>query len=474
MPSLAVLPLLLWSLAQAEPAPPPDPLAALESALTRVIDRTESSVVAITRTRVEEGGPTRAIRGAGPAEFQRQPFDAPDLADPDFLPMPGDFGSGVVVGPHGEVLTAFHVVKGSARIHVRAAGRLSFDAEVIAADPRSDLAVIAPRGLPPNARSPLKPIPLGQAETMRKGSFVIALGNPFNTARDGTASASWGIVSNTMRKILPPNDDRLESMLLAQTFRHQPTLWQLDTKLNLGMSGGAIVNLKGELVGITTTGGNVEGFDVLAGYAVPMDALGRRVVEALVQGKEAEYGFLGIRLMDGTTNTVGTVEPGTPAAEGELLINDVILAVGDRPVTREGGLSLALSTAAVGERVRMKVLRNGQILEKSVLIAKYPTSGEVIATNVGNVWRGLRVDFTSAVGGTTVSPSVLSAMAKGLVSVLTVQSGSPAESAGLRKGQVITRVGDRAVRTPEEFRAAVADLKGPVTLQTDRGPVTIK
>ena len=73
-------------------------------------------------------------------------------------------------------------------------------------------------------------------------------------------------------------------------FRHQPTLLQLDAKLNLGMSGGAVVNLQGELVGITTTGGNPQGFDAQAGYAIPLDALGRRVVQDLLEGKEATYG----------------------------------------------------------------------------------------------------------------------------------------------------------------------------------------
>jgi S1-C subfamily serine protease len=317
----------------------------------------------------------------------------------------------------------------------------------------------------------LTPIKLGEAELLRKGAFLVSLGNPFHAARDGNASASWGILSNTARRIIPPREDALEA---RQLFRHQPTLLQLDTKLSLGMSGGAVVNLKGELVGITTTGGNVEGFDAMAGYAVPMDALGRRVVGALIEGREAEYGFLGIRLDERAPNLVGGVEPGTPAAEGDLVVGDLVRSVNGRPVSEETGLSLALSTAPVGEPVRLEVDRDGKVLVKTVFLSKYPINGEVIATNRPSSWRGLRVDFTSVLARSTFNDAVLQAMAKGCVSVVEVQAGSPAETAGLRRGQVITRVGEKAVRTPTEFAEVVAALKGPVELQTDRGAVTIK
>jgi S1-C subfamily serine protease len=240
------------------------------------------------------------------------------------------------------------------------------------------------------------------------------------------------------------------------------------------MSGGAVVNLRGELVGITTTGGNVEGFDAMAGYAVPMDALGRHVVDALIEGREAEYGFLGIRLDERAPNLVGGVDPGTPAADGDLVVGDLIKSVNGRPVNEETGLSLALSTAPVGEPVRLEVDRDGKLLEKTVFLSKYPISGEVIATTKPASWRGVRVDFTSVLAGSTFNTDVLQAMARGCVSVVEVQPGSPAEAAGLRRGQVITRVGDKSVRSPGEFAEVVGTLKGPVELQTDRGPVTIK
>ncbi len=97
-----------------------------------------------------------------------------------------------------------------------------------------------------------------------------------------------------------------------------PTLLQLDTKLNLGMSGGAVINLKGELVGITTMASSPAGFDALAGYAVPMDRIIRRAIATLKEGKEVEYGLLGLRADAKFSNFVSELTENSPAELGQL------------------------------------------------------------------------------------------------------------------------------------------------------------
>jgi serine protease Do len=327
-----------------------------------------------------------------------------------------------------------------------------------------------PRLAPGVAGPKLKPITLGDATKLHKGSFLLALGSPFNAGRDATASASWGILSNTARRVQPSD---AELRFGARQLRHYPTLLQLDSKLNLGLSGGAVVNIKGELVGITTDAASPAGFDAHAGYAIPVDAMTRRAIEALKEGREVEYGFLGISLDQQVPNQITKVEPNSPAAQGELIRGDTIVAVGTAPVNDAESLVLAVNDAPVGKPVRIELVRDGQVLQKTVLVSKLPVTGEVIATNRPTAWRGLRVDFVSALPYGPDAEEVLRAMAQGGVGVAEVESNSPAEAAGFKPGQVITKVDGKPVRTPAEFRAAVKGIEGEATLQTHLGPVRI-
>lgn len=401
------------------------------------------------------------------------PAEAPDDdRDTDQLALTPDFGSGVVIGDEGQIVTAYHVVDGAKRIHVRAAGQQRFLAEIIAADPRSDLAVIMPVRVRGKSVPELKPLPLGDATKLRKGSFLIALGNSFGAARDGEASASWGILSNTARRL----EGAPEELSEGRQLRHHPTLLQLDAKLNLGMSGGAVVNLKGELVGITTATTSAQGFDAQAGYAIPIDHLIRRVVESLKQGKEAEYGFLGIVLDRNGTSLVGQAHAGTPAGEGGLSTGDLITEVGGIPVTDADSLVLAINTMPVGVPITIKIVRDNESLEKKLRLAKYPVKGQVIATNRPAPWRGIRVDYTSTLlnRSRTFDNNTLNAMAIGGVRVMEVGAGTAGEQAGVHPDQIITKVEDEVVRTPDQFYKAVAGRKGPVRLDTNLGAVVIK
>jgi S1-C subfamily serine protease len=485
MTSIAPLALVLATLSD-----PQDVVAALETAVADAIERAQPSVVAVTRIK-GEGDATLAVRGRNPnpvpapgpaqaAELQPGLIDAepvrpgfPQNNSLEYFAMPGDFGAGVVIGPNNEILTCYHILIGAERIRVRALGA-QFDAEIIAADPRTDLAVIVPRqGSEPPTK--LSPIPIGDSTKLRQGSFLVALGNPYNAARDGKASASMGILANTARRVEPPTDGPAERAgpNIKQFFRFQPTLLQLDSKLNLGMSGGAVINLRGELVGITTSVASPSGYDAAAGYAIPMDPLGRRAVNTLLQGKEVEYGFIGIGL-GRRPNTVTDVRQGSPAWKADLKTGDTILTVGDIELAEdESALPLALASVPVGEPVKLRVLHEGQVKERTLVMSKYPVStvlGEVIATTRPTPWRGARIDFTSMLTDGMDTNTTLEAMTRGGVGVVEVATSSPSAEGGLTKGLVITEVEGRPVSTPQEFHAAVQKLEGkPVTLTTFNG-----
>lgn len=465
---------------EARPIERPANAAALVEALETVvedsIEKARESVVAISRIRYANNDKTLAIRG-------KAVINNPNLRQfPEFGdPMSQDFqsfdnGSGVVIGEEGQILTAFHVVQGSDSIFVRSPNRQEFYAEIIAADPRSDLAVIVPKIKDPESPKPrLKPIRLGFAENLKQGSFVLALGNPFNAARDGKPSAAFGIVSNRSRRLdLILEDTNARS---TRQLRHLPTLLQLDSKLNLGMSGGAVVNLKGELVGITTTGGTPQGFDAQAGYAIPVDPLTRRAITALMDGRAVEYGFLGVSLSQTGNNMVQNVEPKTPAAKADLKPLDEIVSIGDMEVEDGDGLVLAINAMPVDTPVEITVRRQKMVMKKLVRLARFPVVGEVIATNKPEAWRGIDVDFSyvarflprnEAQGPIFIRDND---DAEGVL-VTEVAADSPAFGK-LQVGSLITSVNGNPVRSPAEFRSAVVNLKGKVQIQTPNGPIEI-
>ena len=470
--ALLTLPLLLNADPPAQAPTPLDVVSAVETAMADAIAKAEDSVVAIAREK-SDNEETLAIRGTDPGRT-----NDPDnllnglpprgLASPDELSL--DYGSGVVIGDKGEILTAFHVVKGARTLRVRATGRQAFDAEIIAADSRSDLAVIVPKTGVGRPAPKLKPIALGDSSKLRKGSFLVALGNPFNAAKDGKPSASWGILANVARRIERTFEEQRELQL-----RNYPTLLQLDSKLNLGMSGGAVINMKGELVGLTTGAANVMGFDAQAGYAIPMDKLGRQIAETLKQGKEYEYGFLGIKLdVDNNTNKVGSADTGSPASEGGILIDDLIEAVGDIPVFDRDSLVIAINSVPAGETVRFKIRRRNSLIERDVKLAKLKVRSEVIATNRPNPWRGIRVDYSSTMATSVFAQQLTEALARQGVLITEVQLGSEADQAGLKVGQLITKIDGTPVKNPRDFAKVVSAIKGPARVDTEAETVTVK
>jgi serine protease Do len=451
---------------------------AIETTVADAIARAEASVVAISREKAENGQETLAIRGKRPRPIPRDVQRSlifgrrnPTFDETDAISL--DFGSGVVIGDKGQILTAYHVVKGARRLIVRGSDRQQFDAEIIAADPRIDLAVIVPVEGEGAGPPRLKPIPMGDAARLRKGAFLIALGNSFNAARDGKPSASWGILSNVARSIAPDDGDEPGFRTVTPKLFNYPTLLQLDSKLNLGMSGGAVINLRGELVGLTTMAASPAGFDAQAGYAIPLDKVGRHAVETLRDGREIEYGFLGIVAEPKASNRVGKALLNSPASLGQVQAGDEIIAVDDAPVQDFDSLILAINAYSAGDTVRLKVRRNDEVFERTITLAKYPNDGDIIATNRPKPWRGIRVDYTSTLRAHMFGPNYTDMTPPG-ITVTEVEEGSSAAAAGIKRGQLIIKVGNKTVANPRDFYKAIASLEGPVTLDTDLGTVTVK
>lgn len=439
--------------------------AAIESSLVSAIAAGEKSVVAIARVRhigrdelsAPEFRPDplgRLALGGGP----------PRPGDLDFIP--NEYGSGIVVDKRGLILTNYHLLGEDSDFFVTTADRRTYPARVVAADPRSDLAVLAIEA------HDLTPMKFGDGGALKKGQIVVALGNPYAIARDGQASASWGIVSNISRKAGPTPDENSTSS--KPTLHHFGTLIQTDAKLNLGTSGGALMNLKGEMVGLTTARAATVGYEQSAGFAIPVDETFRRIVDALKQGREVEYGFLGVRPVNLSESEilagrqgmrVAQVVEGTPAYHGGLLPDDVITHVDRQPIYDADGLMLHVGKMPAEATVQLTVLRDGRTTPVNVSLSKFCVRGKKVVTNPVPYWRGLRVEYPTAFEDFQLRANRREIDLDGCVVISDVESDSPAWKEGLRSNMVITHVGGTRVKTPREFQTAVSAKSGAVQLR---------
>jgi S1-C subfamily serine protease len=434
--------------------------AAMEQTLVEAIARAEKSVVAIARIDTPDA---RAAEREQPGLVElarpKNPFD------PDYVP--DYFATGVVIGARGLILTQYHVVAENAEHFVSTVDRKVYRARVKAADPRSDLAV-----LEIDAKD-LKPITLGDASKLRKGQIAIALGNPYAIARDGQASASWGIIANLARKAPPPTSEDGTRKQKDKLY-HFGTLIQTDAKLNLGTSGGALVNLKGEMIGLTTSMAAISGYEQAAGYAIGVDDVFRQALKALEEGREVEYGLLGLQPTNLTPQDraaglsgvrISDVPPGTPADRAGLLVQDIITHLDGEAVQDADALILNVSKRPVESRVRVTVLRDRRAQRIDVELGKAHVPGHKIVTATPPLWRGILVDYSTAVPSEEMRRvRRTDLMRDGCVLVTQVEKDSPAWQAQLQPGMFVTHVAGTKVRTPKEFRTAILGKDGPVEL----------
>ncbi|MBY0522936.1 MAG: PDZ domain-containing protein [Gemmataceae bacterium] len=388
-----------------------------------------------------------------------------DMAQPRYIPE--SYGSGVVIDGSGLILTNYHVVRDAAKIFVRLTGDKESYADIHAADPRSDLAVL--RLLtPPNGLTAIK---LGDASKVRKGQMALSIANPFAAGfRDGSPSASWGIISNIRRRAPDTltEQERTNELERKKTLHHYGTLLQTDARLNLGCSGGALIDLKGELIGLTTSLAAISGSETAGGFAVPIDATMRRIIEVLKRGEEVEYGFLGVSLFDdhrrGKGVPVERVTAWSPAYRAGLRDRDVILSVNDTPVTENDDIFLTVGTLPAGSEARLEVRNREGTRTIPVTLAKYYVPGTIIASRKPAAVRGLRVDHVSVWYQTAPTlPDMPQNSLSGVV-IREVQSGSAAATALLKVNDVVTHVNGTAVNSPTDFYREAQKAKGPLEL----------
>jgi serine protease Do len=370
-------------------------------------------------------------------------------------------GSGVIVNPDGYILTNNHVVDGASDVQVTLSDKRQLKAKIVGTDPRTDIAVLK---IP---TSGLATVTLGDSAKAKVGDIVLAIGDPFGIGE----TVTMGIVSATGRR-----DLRLEGPEGYEDFI------QTDASINPGNSGGALVNTRGELIGINTAiisngGGGNQGI----GFAVPVN-MARTVMEQILKTGKVTRGYLGVSIQAITPDLakafnlpsaegalVGDVSPDSPGGKAGLQKGDVITALNGQKIADYTDLRLRISQTAPGTKINMDVYRNGQKQQMTATLGEFPEKAQTAEKSEPGeapTLEGVQVEnLTSDIAQQLNLPSGT----RGVV-ITRVDPDSAAAETGLQRGDVIQEVNRKPVNSVEQFRAAVRGAANqPLLLLINRG-----
>jgi serine protease Do len=366
-------------------------------------------------------------------------------------------GSGVIVNSKGYILTNHHVIDGADRVSVELKDRRTFDAEIVGSDEASDLAVLK------IVASDLPAVPFGDSEGVNVGDVVLALGNPLGVGQ----TVTMGIISAKGRAT-GLGDGSFEDFL------------QTDAPINSGNSGGALVNTRGELVGINSQILSPSGGNIGIGFAIPVN-MARNVMDALIKDGRVHRGRLGVTVQPITSDLaqslrlnevagalINDVEENGPADRAGLQRGDVIVGINGTRVSDSNELRNRIAQLGPNATVDLAIVRNGKTQNIAATLEALPsrsaangaaeardderTAGLVVEPLTPERARALRLDEDAA----------------GLL-VRRVEPNGPAADAGIVAGDVIEQVDGQAVRTPEDLRKSLASGDRPALVLVQRG-----
>jgi len=358
-------------------------------------------------------------------------------------------GSGVIVdAKNGYILTNNHVIQGADIITVTLRDGRQLDAKLIGTDPDTDVAVLKV------SAENLVALPLANSEKLRVGDFVIAIGNPFGLGQTVTS----GIVSALDRSGL--GIGRFEDYI------------QTDASINPGNSGGALIDLRGRLIGINNAIYSRTGSNIGIGFAIPIN-MAYEIMQQLIETGSIQRGRLGAQAQNLTPDLaqafkldpdikgaiVVKVLPDSPADKAGLKVGDVIRTVNQRPVNTADDLHNAIGLLRVGTEVNLTVLRNSKQRTISAKIAKSKQTkidaGELHKRLAGAEFSSLSEDHPAygQIDGIIISR---------------VERNSQAAAAGLRKGDLITKINQQTVHSPKQAKKLAKSRRG-IRLSIVRG-----
>jgi serine protease Do len=390
------------------------------------------------------------------------------------MPRPEDFGgtalgSGFIISADGKILTNHHVVDGADRVIVHLSDRRDFTAKVVGSDPLSDVALLKvdATGLPY--------LRLSESKALKPGQWVVAIGSPFGFDHSVTA----GIVSGVGRRSLDPSQ------------QYVPFI-QTDVPINKGNSGGPLLNLRGEVVGINSQIFSNSGGYMGVSFAIPIEIAMNSVQQLQATGK-VRRGVLGVRIQEVTGQIaramglprsggalVASVDPSSAAAKAGVKTGDLITSFNGAEIDSSADLPPLVGSLPPGSHAKLGLRRDGKPMEVAVVLDaldpdtiladasgdsdQEPHSSHAAAASA----LGLEVQDIAGAQRKTLK------LENGQGVLVSKVSGSAARRAGVQEGDVILRVGNREVGSVTEFAAAAKQVKsgGSVILLLRRGAQT--
>jgi len=427
-------------------------------AFSEIVRAVSPSVVNISVTKA--GGRGSSFSEDPFFDFFRDFFSPPESPGSQKKWKEQSFGSGVIVSPDGYIITNYHVVADADRLSVTLYDRRVFDGTVVGTDPKTDIAVvrISAEGIPG--------IAWGDSDKLQVGEFVLAIGDPFGLSH----TVTMGIISAVGRANVGIAD--YEDFI------------QTDAAINPGNSGGPLVDSSGELIGINTAIFSRSGGYQGIGFAVPSN-MARLIMEQLIKEGKVVRGWLGVTIQELTPELArkfGLGKPGGalvseslrggPAESSGIRGGDIVLEYGGREVGGSSEMKNMVSRSRPGTKVPVKLWRDGETLRLMVLVGEPPREEEKAAPgrplNAGmDAFYGLSVialtnDIARQLG--------LASDVRGVV-VVGVKDGSPADDAGLKRGDVILEIDRRKILDLRDFREASSEARAEdaVLMYINRG-----
>jgi serine protease Do len=399
------------------------------------------AVVSIASSRIVKVPQNQFFNNPFFQQFFGRQFQAPPQQERE-----QGLGSGVIISADGYILTNNHVIEKATEIKVILPDKTQVPGKVVGADPQTDVAVVKIK------ETALPTVTLGDSSKLQVGDYAFAIGNPFGIGE----TATMGIISATGRNGLDIED--YEDFI------------QTDAAINPGNSGGALLNARGEVIGINTailSGGS--GGNQGVGFAIPIN-MAKYVMDQILKHGKVVRGYIGVGIQELTPDLakafnvpaekgalVGSVEPNSPGAKAGLQRGDVITEINGQPVNSQNDLRLKVAAMAPGTAVHLKVIRNGETRDVSVTLGEAP-SGKGAGKNAegpaeNSPMSGVQVDNLSSdirqqLG---LGPDV-----KGVV-VTDVPDGSPASEAGLQRGDVIEQVNRHPVNSVADYEHLIRE-----------------